>query len=257
MEEARSPPMSRDDRSPVHATIRINGSSENGRLGSEDGGRYAVVSKHTCRAALSQLFQMGVATSSPLMIIRPCTRICARHRCSVFESYRTNTDYGSNFNSSDFPQRLALKLTLLNRTRDATTLRYPEAYHTRWPCVQARHANCQSTSCAARRRRRFTARFPRRRLLRCVHTSALAASSARRSPDQPPPDTPHPGAPRRWARCRRTRPQDRRATALADNAGGNPSAAAVRAVPHSPGCGKTWARPAAQCLFASCHVCSC
>jgi hypothetical protein len=41
MKEARSPPMSRDDRSPVHATIRINGSSENGRLGSEDGGRYA------------------------------------------------------------------------------------------------------------------------------------------------------------------------------------------------------------------------
>ncbi len=125
-EEARSPPMSRDDRSPVHATIRIDGSSENGQLGSEDGGRYAVVSKHTCRAALSQLFQMGVATSSPLMIIRPCTRICARHRCSVFESYRTNTDYGSNFNSSDSPQRLALKLTGLNRTRDATTLRYPE-----------------------------------------------------------------------------------------------------------------------------------
>jgi hypothetical protein len=39
MEEARIPPMSRDDRSLVHATIRIDGSSENGRLGNEDGGR--------------------------------------------------------------------------------------------------------------------------------------------------------------------------------------------------------------------------
>ena len=54
--------------------------------------------------------------------------------------------------------------------------------------MQARHAICQSTSCAARRRRRFTARFPRRRrderqLLRCVHTSALAAYSVRRPPE--------------------------------------------------------------------------
>jgi hypothetical protein len=85
MKEARTPPMSRDDRSPVHATIRIDGSSENGQLDNEDGGRYAVVSKHTCCAALSQLFQTGFATTSSLMITPPRTRICARHRCSVFE----------------------------------------------------------------------------------------------------------------------------------------------------------------------------
>ena len=75
MEEARTPPMSRDDRSP----IRIDGSSENDRLGNEDGGRYALVSKHTRRAALSQLFQTGFATTSPLMIIRTRIRIFARH----------------------------------------------------------------------------------------------------------------------------------------------------------------------------------
>ena len=69
MEEARTPPMPGDDRSPVHAgedrspvhaTIHIDGSSENGRLGNEDGGRYALVSKHTCRAALLQPFQTGL-----------------------------------------------------------------------------------------------------------------------------------------------------------------------------------------------------
>ena len=93
MKEARTPPMSREDRSPAHATIRIDGSSENGRLGNEDGGRYALVSKHTCRAALLQLFQTGFATTSPLMIIRPRTRICAHHRCSVFEQYSISTTH--------------------------------------------------------------------------------------------------------------------------------------------------------------------
>jgi hypothetical protein len=93
MEEARTPPMPGEDRSPVHAPIRIDGSSENGRLGNEDGGRYALVSKHTCRAALLQLFQTGFATTSPLMIIRPRTRICAHHRCSVFEQYSICTTH--------------------------------------------------------------------------------------------------------------------------------------------------------------------
>jgi hypothetical protein len=88
MEEARTPPMSRDDRSPVHATIRIDGSSENDLLGNEDGGRYALVSKHTSRAALSQLFQTGFATTS-LMIIRPRSGIFARHRSRRSSS---NTD---------------------------------------------------------------------------------------------------------------------------------------------------------------------
>ena len=76
MEEARSP-------------IRIDGSSENDRLGNEDGGRYALVSKHTRRAALSQLFQTGLATTSPLMIIRTRIRIFARHRRARSSS---NTD---------------------------------------------------------------------------------------------------------------------------------------------------------------------
>jgi hypothetical protein len=41
-EEARTPPMSRDDGCPVHATIRIDASSGNGRLDNdEDGGGYA------------------------------------------------------------------------------------------------------------------------------------------------------------------------------------------------------------------------
>ena len=48
MKEARTPPMSRDDRSPVDAAIRIDGSSENDRLSHEDGGRYALIGKHTC-----------------------------------------------------------------------------------------------------------------------------------------------------------------------------------------------------------------